>query len=404
MPSDRTVSRSRRARHHRGKATASVAGAFWTVMVGTTIPTPLYPDYAAAFGLSALTVTVAFAVYALGVVAGLLGFGSLSDRAGRKPVTAAALLLAGAAAGIFLVADGLALLLGGRVLSGLSAALVTGAATAHLTELAPPQGRIRAGRIALAANMGGLAGGPLLAGVLAEWAPDPLRLAWAVNAVLVLVTLLLLGPVPETVERRAEQRLFTLQLPRVPAEIRAPFVRCALAAGSGFAVMGVLTATTGLFFTTLLRLDSPTLSGATVSLTFVCVATGQLLARVLTPRPVLPAACLGLVASAALIATAMLTASAVPLVAAAVADGLSAGLALGEGIALITRRTEPAVRGQAFSALFAVAYAMLALPAIGVGVLIVHVGLRYAGTVFAAVVALIALGVLASLRRGRLPA
>lgn len=94
---DPSAARSRHARS--GPATAIVAAAFWVTMMGTTIPTPLYPRYEAAFHFSSLMVTVAFAVYALGVVAGLLCFGSLSDRLGRRPVTAAALLLAGAAAG-----------------------------------------------------------------------------------------------------------------------------------------------------------------------------------------------------------------------------------------------------------------------------------------------------------------
>ncbi|WP_327071007.1 MFS transporter [Kitasatospora sp. NBC_01302] len=397
---DPSAARSRHARS--GAATAIVAAAFWVTMMGTTIPTPLYPRYEAAFHFSSLMVTVAFAVYALGVVAGLLCFGSLSDRLGRRPVTAAALLLAGAAAGVFLAADGLGLLLFGRVLSGLSAALVTGAATAHLTELAPPERQVRAGRIALAANMGGLAGGPLLAGALAQWAGNPLRLVWIVDAVLVLVALLSLAGVPETVIRRPDGRLLALSLPRVPAEVRGPFLRCALGAGAGFAVLGVLTATTGLFFGEVLKLSTPVLSGATVSIAFVCTGLGQLLARVLTPRPVLPAACLGLLVAAALIATAMLTAALAPLIAAAVTVGLATGLALGDGIALITGRVAARVRGQAFSALFAVLYAMLALPAIGVGVLITVTGLRTAGAVFAGAVAVLVLGVLASLpREGR---
>ncbi|MDH6117478.1 MFS transporter [Kitasatospora sp. GAS204B] len=390
-----------RTRPHRRGATAVVAGAFWATMVGTTIPTPLYPRYEAAFGFSSLMVTVAFAVYALGVVAGLLCFGSLSDRLGRRPVTATALLLAIAAAGVFLAADGLGLLLFGRVLSGLAAALVTGAATAHLTELAAPDRQVRAGRIALAANMGGLAGGPLLAGFLAQWAPDPLRLVWRVDAALVLVALLLLAGVPETVTRRAGSRLFALSLPRIPADLRTPFLHCALAAGSGFAVLGVLTATTGLFFAQVLSLSTPALSGATVAIAFVCTGLGQLLARGLASRRVLPTACLGLLAAAALIATAMLTATLAPLMAAAVIVGLATGLAVGAGIALITEHVAPAVRGQAFSALFAVLYAMLALPAIGVGVLITATGLRTAGAVFAAVVAALVLGVLARLPRAR---
>ncbi|MDH6126370.1 MFS transporter [Kitasatospora sp. GP82] len=403
---DNTTSRlrTRRPRIHGGAATAAVAAAFWATMVGTTVPTPLYPRYEQAFGFSSLMVTVAFAVYALGVVAGLLCFGSLSDRLGRRPVTAAALVLAGAAASVFLAADSLAILLLGRVLSGLSAALVTGAATAHLTELAAPGEQVRAGRIALAANMGGLAGGPLLAGIMAEWAPEPLRLVWYVDAALVVLTLLLLAWVPETVPRRTSGHLFALSLPRIPAGIRAPFIRCALAAGAGFAVLGVLTATAGLFFATVLKLNTPALSGATMALAFLGAGAGQLLARVLAPRAVLPIACLGLVAAAALIAAAMLTAALAPLVAAAVIVGLAGGLALGDGIALITGRVEAAVRGQAFSALFAVLYVMLALPAIGVGVLIVDTGLRTAGTVFAAAVAVLALSVLTSLPRDHRPA
>ncbi|MFI9274376.1 MFS transporter [Kitasatospora sp. NPDC052896] len=390
-------------RLHGGAATAAVAVAFWATMTGTTVPTPLYPDYEHAFDFSSLMVTIAFAVYAIGVVAGLLTAGSLSDRFGRRPVTTAALLLALAAAGVFLAADDLGVLLVGRVLSGLSVALVTGAATAHLTELAPPGHRLRAGRIALAANMGGLATGPLLAGVLAQFAPSPLRLVWIVNAAVLLVALALLAGVPETVARRGAGRLRPT-LPKVPAGIRAPFARSALTAGAGFAVVGVLTATTGLFLAGPLRLNSPVLSGVTVALAFVGAAGGQLLARVLRPRAVLPIACLGLVGSAALIATAMLTVTLAPLVAAAVVDGLATGLAIGDGIALITEGAEPAVRGQAFSALFAAVYGLLALPAIGVGVLIAPTGLRTAGTVFAAVVAALALGVLASLPRRRTPA
>ena len=59
----------------------------------------------------------------------------------------------------------------GRILSGLSAGLMTGTATATLTEL------ITAGRqaslVATAANMGGLGLGPLIAGLFAQYLPHP---------------------------------------------------------------------------------------------------------------------------------------------------------------------------------------------------------------------------------------
>src|SRR4051794_6888850 len=78
----------------RGPLAGITAFAFWAVMMGTTVPTSLYPLYKSQFAFGSLTVTILFAVYALGVVAGLLVFGRVSDQVGRKPVIFAALLVA----------------------------------------------------------------------------------------------------------------------------------------------------------------------------------------------------------------------------------------------------------------------------------------------------------------------
>ncbi len=79
--------------------------------------------------------TVIFAVYAGGVIAALLLFGNLSDSIGRRRALLPGLALSAASAVIFLLADGLPLLLVGRVLSGLSAGIFTGTATATLVDL-----------------------------------------------------------------------------------------------------------------------------------------------------------------------------------------------------------------------------------------------------------------------------
>lgn len=135
-------------------------------MVGTTPPTPLYPIYQARFGFSSLIVTVVFAVYALGVIAALLVAGGASDQLGRRSTLGVGLALSAAAAGAFVAAHGLALLFVCRVLSGLSAGIFTGTATAYLGELGGDgAGRSsRATLVATFANMGGLGLGPLLAG------------------------------------------------------------------------------------------------------------------------------------------------------------------------------------------------------------------------------------------------
>ncbi|MET8947849.1 MFS transporter [Streptomyces sp. NPDC004542] len=381
-------------------AVISVAFAFWITMAGTTAPTPLYPLYGEAFGFTPFTVTVVFAVYALGVVLGLLTFGRLSDQVGRRPVLVAATLLSVCAAAVFLVAQDLAAVLIARVISGFSAALVTGAATASLAERLGQHSRIKPATLALFANMGGLACGTLLAGILADLAPSPLRTPWVVMLALAAV-----GTVGVLVngESSGHRTGFSLQFQplHVPAEIRSDFLRSAMAGGAGFAVLGVLTAVTGLFLGGVLNETSHSLTGLVVFIAFACTAFGQLLVRTLKPARALPLACVGLIVAAGLIGAAMASSTLAPLLVGAAVNGLATGVAVGHGIGSITTRSAPQHRGASVSTFFAILYSMLAVPAIGVGVLIRETSLRPAGETFSAVVAALALCVLLSLLRSR---
>ncbi|MFJ6212572.1 MFS transporter [Streptomyces sp. NPDC092296] len=375
--------------------------AFWISMAGTTMPTPLYPLYVRAFGFSDLTITVIFAVYAIGVVAGLLVFGRLSDQIGRRPVVLLSLLLSAAAAVFFIVAHGLAMVLVARMLSGFSAALITGGATAGLLDLARPERQRRAGTVAIAANMGGLAGGNLLAGVLAEWAGSPLRLPWIIDLALVVLALIgCLWLLPETVESPTGFR-FQLQPLRVPGAIRAVFLRTSLTSGSGFAVTGLLGSVTGLFLGGVLHLTDQALTGLIVAVAFLCTALGQLAAGRLRSDTALPTACAGLVAAAVLIAVALLAEQLAPLVVGSALTGLGTGVAMSNGLGAINAATPPQQRGEVVSTFFAILYLMLSVPVVGVGVLVQLTNLRIGGVVFSAGVALLAAGVAAGTLRSR---
>jgi MFS family permease len=74
---------------------------------------------------------------------------------------------------------------------------VSGAATAALVELDPEGGGGRPALLAGLAQAAGSALGPLVAGPLAQWAPDPLRLSYAALLAATLAGGLLMLLMPE---------------------------------------------------------------------------------------------------------------------------------------------------------------------------------------------------------------
>src|SRR5882757_6523099 len=96
----------------------AIAFAFLVVIGYSAVPTPLYPLYQARDGLSSLTITVVFAVYALGVVVSLFTVGHISDWYGRRRLVVPAILLSMLSALIFLVWRDLPGLILARIIGG----------------------------------------------------------------------------------------------------------------------------------------------------------------------------------------------------------------------------------------------------------------------------------------------
>jgi MFS family permease len=94
----------------------------------TTLPTPLYRDYARAFGSSVLTLTLLYATYVVGTLSTLFFLGRLSDKIDRSSVALAALGLAALAALVFASATNTPMLFIGRALTGFAAGLSSGPA------------------------------------------------------------------------------------------------------------------------------------------------------------------------------------------------------------------------------------------------------------------------------------
>ncbi|RKE22988.1 MFS transporter [Streptomyces sp. TLI_171] len=375
-------------RQHRGYLGA--AAAFAVCMAGTTLPTPLYGLYQEQLGFSELMVTVVYAIYAFGVIGVLLLFGNVSDAVGRRPVLLCGLACAAASAVAFLAEDGLAWLCAGRLLSGFAAGLFTGTATAYVLELAPPERRARAGFVATAANMGGLGCGPLLAGLLAQYAPAPLKLPFIVHLVLLAASFAITWALAETVAGASPLRTARPRRPSLPPEVRGVFVPAGIAAFAGFSLLGVFTSVTPAFLAEDLDVHNHAAVGLIVCSAFFASTVGQLLVPRLGAQRAIPLGCLVLILGLALLAVSLSTHTLAPLLLAALVGGAGQGMALRGAVGEVAAAAPPAHRGGVLSALFVVAYFGISIPVIGVGLLDTPLGLPHAGLVFTACMALLA--------------
>jgi MFS family permease len=355
-------------------------------MVGTTLPTPMYALYAEHMHFAVLTTTVIYATYAGGVLFALLAFGRWSDAIGRRPILLAGVISAVASGAVFLVADSVNLLLVGRVLSGLSAGLFTGTATAAVIEAAPPSWRSRAAAVATVANMGGLGMGPLVAGLLVQYAPEPLRLSFVVHIGLALIAGVAVFVAPETSSRTGRigpQRL------SVPAEVRSVFVIASLAAFAGFAVTGLFAAVAPSFLTDVLGIGNHAVAGAVVWSIFASSAVAQIFANRMPPHRAVAIGCAILVVGMLILALALHYSSLVLLIAVSVVAGIGQGISFSRGLAAIAERTPADRRAEVSSTYFVIAYVAIALPVIGVGLAAGAWGLRTAGISFAVAIAVL---------------
>jgi hypothetical protein len=266
-------------RHRRGFWV--VAFAFLAVMALATVPSPLYGLYRARDHFSLFMVTVAFAVYAIGVIVALLLGGHLSDLYGRRRLLLPSLAVAIASAVVFLVSKSLPGLLTARLINGISIGIVASTATAYIAELhavGRPQAAARGAQLTAAAvNIGGLGVGALAAGLLAQWVPHPLTVPYVVFLAALVLAAIGVAVTPETREAPKPRARYRPQRLSVPHEEKGRYFAAALSTFVAFAANGLFAGLAGLFLAVTLHHPSLALAGAVVSAMFGAGVVAQFL-------------------------------------------------------------------------------------------------------------------------------
>jgi MFS family permease len=373
-----------------------VATCFLLVMAYSTVPTPLYPLYQEQDGFPVAVVTVIFAVYAIGVMAALYLLGHVSDWVGRRRILIVATVVAAASAVVFLLFQDVAGLIVARLVNGVSVGMLTATATVHLAELRtigrPGEQAGVAASVAVVANLGGLALGPLIGGLFAEFLPVPLILPHAVFLIVLVAAAITLTRVPETVAPPATRVRYRPQRLFVPPAARGPFAVASFGAFAGFAVFGLFTSLAPTFLRTTFHQDDLLLAGATAFAVFAAAAVGQLLVSPLALRTQLTLAVFGCTVGLIGVALGAVTDLLGVFLAGGVVAGFGVGVLFKAAIATVSSLAEPQRRGETLALFFLIAYAGLVIPVLAVGIALasappVGVLLVFAALVLAATVA-----------------
>jgi len=399
-----TSQRSPRARSGRahGAGFWVIAAAFLLVMAFSTIPTPLYSLYQARDGFATFLLTVIFAVYAVGVIASLYLAGHISDWLGRRRILLIAVLIELLAAVLFLVWPSVPGLLIARFISGVGVGALTATATAHLSELRavarPGEDGRFSSTISTFVNNGGLALGPLIAGIIAQWVAGPLEVPYVLFIVLLAVAAIAVAFVPETVQRpslvdgRRQRHGYRPQRMSLPRESRGAFWSAAIAALSAFAIFGLFTSLAPSFLAGTLHETSHFVAGVVTFSVFGAAAVAQLATnRMPLVAQVRLAATLMAIGLAALSVGALLANLPLFIVAGIVA-GAGVGVQFRSSVAVAASLALPPRRGEVMAALFLVAYLGLTVPVLLVGLALAFLPSAAVLVGFSVVVIVLAVG------------
>jgi MFS family permease len=373
-------------------AFAAAAASLAVLFMGNNLPSALYGLLRTAFGYSSLTQTLLYAVpVVLVILPGLLVFGTLSDVIGRRaPIVAGLVVFAGGDIA-FMAAAGTGLLFGARLLQGLGIALGTAAAAATLSDCAAGLAvdRVRAQKIAAVTGTicitGGLALGPLVGGILAQYAPDPRVTPFAVHLALIVTCIILAARIPgRPVVPAGRWRLARLH---VPGAIRAGFPVIAVSGFLSWSVLGVFSAVIATLMTIILHTGNLAVTAGTLTLMIGTSAVAQIGAPRLQPVTAQWAGLTALAAGLVLLAAAAAVRSAALTVPALIGSGAGHGLIFAGNQSAITVATPAAERGAVLGVVYFINYLGLGVPVIIVGVMSLRLGLLKSASIASVVIA-----------------
>ncbi len=376
-------------------------------VMGTALISPLYALYKEAWNLQASDISRIYAIYMAGALATLLFLGRLPDRVGFRPVMQWGLALAILGTFISLVAWNVTSLSVGRLIVGVASSMVTTSATQGLSKLSPPGNAQRVAMMSGFLIAFGFGLGPLIGGIIGQWAPYPLVTTYVPTLVLAAFGWRALSrlELPDSATPREIPRLRGKDvLPKLTWPAAGSSTAFALTSSLpflAFGVFGLYASMSPLFLDKLVPWHGPVVSGTAIATILLASAATQMLAGRLPTHWCGFFGLLSLATSNALLMLNLWAGSAWLFALGVLLTAMGHGMSMLAGMSMINRIATPANRSGLLSTYLVIGYIGSMAPVMGMGWIADHWGIEAAVRTFCSIV--IVLGVTAAVLFRRHP-
>lgn len=343
-----------------------VSYAFFMMMIGTNVPTPLYPLYQQNLQLQPIHITIIFSAYILGLIPVLYFFGSISDVWGRKNVLMLATLLSLLSVYIFSISHDLTALFIARFIQGVSIGLVSGTASTCLQELLPDRKK-EASLITTLCASGGPAIGPLLGGFIGQFSTSPLKTPFYIFGAFLIIGLLLLIKIKET--KRNKTRFKILENTTIKGIDKKLFYSYSIIGFIAWSIAGFYMSILPSFITSLLHITNLIISGVIIFLMFFFSMLSQIVFKNIDSIKSSMIGILGLMLSFLMLIIGLYYSQLYIIVFSSMILGVSHGLSFMGSLSFINKNAHNENKANIISNYFMICY-------LGVGVSVLFIGLE----------------------------
>jgi MFS family permease len=369
---------------------AVMTAVLFLLFAAAAAPSPILPALESQWHFSSWLLGLAFATYALAVLAALLTVGRLSDHLGRRPVVLASTAVELIAMLGFLVADNIWVFVVARALQGLATGGVTGAISAAIADYAGERGARLTATLSSVAPLAGLASGAIFSGVVSDLSSSPKRDVFAAFATFCVSALIAVTRVAESSSKQPGA-LQTLWLRvAVPPAARRAFWSAMPVAVAVWMAGGLYLSVVGETARVLLDVRDQFAVSLLIAGLSATGALAVLVTRGWPLRRTVPAGTLLIALGMSLELIAVERTSTAALIIATVLSGIGFGTAFAGAVGLVVPHARPHERAELFSAIYVVNYLAFGLPAIAAGFLIRPWGLSTAVLAYTALIGTIA--------------